>query len=321
LPVQYVTYGRNRVKVSRYWNTVLRAADDDGVAFTVTSGHRTEQEQQRLFDQNMIRPGVPKKGRPLTAVPNRNAPHIRTGRANHALDIDSLDGGEARFERWIESQGARIEWINTVRGEPWHGEVSREDLERLARKFRARARRRRAKPKPKPKPRRPPTKLNAAGIRHLIEFEGEVLHAYNDPAGHATFGVGHLLHRGRCTAADFRKFGSKQRPLPREQARKLSRELLADDVARFERAVVRHVPLRWRGSHDRFNALVSLAFNLGEEILTPAPPLQSVGEALRGRSARAVAAAILLFDKAGGRTLPGLARRRRAERALFLRNK
>lgn len=170
MPVRYVDYHGKRV--SRYWNTVLRAADADGVSFHVTSGHRTMAEQQRLFDQNMIRPGVPKPGRPLTAVPNRNAPHIRTGRANHALDISSLDGGETRFERWIESQGASIDWINTVRGEPWHGEVSREDLERLARKLR-----RRAKPKPKRKPktqaerdRELATRLRRHGARFAIEI-------------------------------------------------------------------------------------------------------------------------------------------------------
>src|SRR5215207_5152933 len=81
-------YGK---RVSRRWNRVLRAADRAGVKFHLTSGHRTMREQWALYNQNMQSPGVPKPGRPLTAFPSPNAPHIRIGRAAHALDINSLD--------------------------------------------------------------------------------------------------------------------------------------------------------------------------------------------------------------------------------------
>jgi hypothetical protein len=137
MAVVYRRYGRNNVLVSRRWYRVLTAADKAKVRFTVTSGHRTIAEQWRLFRQNMRWDGrrwVPRPGRPLTAFPSPTAPHIRTGLAAHAIDVNTLDGGEARLERWIDRQG--VDWKNTVRGEAWHGELSTRDLRRLDRKLR-----------------------------------------------------------------------------------------------------------------------------------------------------------------------------------------
>lgn len=115
--------------MSGAWDTVLTQAARDGVVFTLNSGKRTMAEQQALFNQNMIRAGVPKLGHAFTAVPSRTAPHIRVGFPNHALDIDSLDGGEARLEEWVEEHG--VDWKNTVSGESWHGEVSLAGLTKL----------------------------------------------------------------------------------------------------------------------------------------------------------------------------------------------
>jgi lysozyme len=174
--------------------------------------------------------------------------------------------------------------------------------------------------------RRPPSRLNQAGIDFLVRQEGEVLHAYDDPAGHATFGVGHLLHHGRVTASDIAAYGSKEHPKDRDKMRKLSRRFLNDDVTKHERAVMAEVPERWRGSHDRFNAFTSLSFNLGEEILTPEAPLKDVGLALRQKPDKTgvtrMVHAVEEFNKGGSppRTLPGLKSRREAEANLIRRN-
>lgn len=298
--VEYVPYGNGK-KVSKVWHRILTEADRQRVGFTVTSGHRTEDEQRALFNQNMHRVNgrwVPKPGRPLTAWPSPTAPHIRTGRPDHALDVNSRDGGEARLERWIESQGAHIEWMNTVPGEPWHGEVSREDLMRLYRKFR-----------PKPPP-RPKTKTSAAGVDFIASFEGLRLKAYkaHPSERHWTIGHGH--------------YGPDVKPgMTITRAR--ARQLLRQDLRRFERAVVKHVPPRWRRQPYRFDALLSCAFNLGEGVLTPEPPLTSLGRALWAEevskaNADRIAAAIRLYDKAGGERLAGLTRRRRAEARMFV---
>lgn len=171
--------------------------------------------------------------------------------------------------------------------------------------------------------RRPPAQLDRAGLDFIEKHEGLVLYAYNDPAGFATFGVGHLLGKRPVNSSDRSKYGTKEHPKPQADMRAAADALLRADAARFEKAVVAHVPLRWRRSQDRFNAFVSLAFNLGEEVLTPRPPLTSLGQALGGKSLKSVLDAVLLYDKAGSppHALPGLTRRRHDEAALIRRNK
>ena len=61
-------------RVSIPWFQVLTAARRDGIAFTLTDGHRTLAEQADRY-------AVYKRfGRPLAARPSATAPHIRTGR-------------------------------------------------------------------------------------------------------------------------------------------------------------------------------------------------------------------------------------------------
>jgi hypothetical protein len=138
MAVKYWTYGRNRVKLSTQWAAVLRRADNT-VDFTINSGHRTFAQQQALYDQNMIAPGVPKPNHPLTAVPSHSAPHIRTDRPDHALDVNSRDGGEQRLQNWLNSHRgvrARGRAVNTVTNEAWHLEISRASLAWLYFKYR-----------------------------------------------------------------------------------------------------------------------------------------------------------------------------------------
>jgi hypothetical protein len=124
MTVTYVRYGPRRLRVSREWAIVLTAADRAGVAFTLNSGHRTFAEQAELRRRYLAGTGN------LAAVPSHAAPHIRTGRPDHAIDVDALDGGETRLQRWLERQGARP--TNPVRGEAWHVELPLADLRRLA---------------------------------------------------------------------------------------------------------------------------------------------------------------------------------------------
>ena len=72
------------------------------------------------------------------------------------------------------------------------------------------------------------------GVDFLIAGEGFIPYAYNDSQNHATFGVGHLLHRGPVTAADRARWGTKAKPKPRELVVRVLREDLAN---RFEPAV------------------------------------------------------------------------------------
>ncbi len=101
--------------------------------------------------------------------------------------------------------------------------------------------------------------LSDRGATLIADFEGIRLHAYNDPVGYCTVGVGHLLHLSGCTQGDYVRWGTSARP---KMSRAEAYALLRKDVSRFEDTVeqVIKVPL----SQAQFDALVSLAFNIGQ---------------------------------------------------------
>lgn len=134
----------------------------------------------------------------------------------------------------------------------------------------------------------------------IKEYEGLRLHAYQDSAGVWTIGWGHTgdVKRGQSITV--------------HQAE----ALLALDIGIAAAAVNRHVeaPL----SQNMFDALVSFTFNLGEERLAQSTLLKK----LNLRDYHAAANEFTKWTKATvkGRkvTLPGLVRRRAAERAMFV---
>ena len=113
-------------RVSAEWHAVLTAARRDGVSFLVTDGHRTFAEQADRFAV------FQRDGHPVAARPSDTAPHIRTDRPDHAIDVNALDGGAGRLAAWLRRNGADATF--PVPGEAWHIEVPRDDLERLARR-------------------------------------------------------------------------------------------------------------------------------------------------------------------------------------------
>jgi hypothetical protein len=133
LAVRYKRFDGKPVSVA--WHRVLTRARNKGVRFRLNSGHRTFAEQQALFDQNMVAPGVPKPGRPLTAVPSHAAPHIRTGRADHALDVGPDPASAQNLARWLNARGRLLGARFTVPGEWWHIEVRLSALGRLAQRI------------------------------------------------------------------------------------------------------------------------------------------------------------------------------------------
>lgn len=144
--------------------------------------------------------------------------------------------------------------------------------------------------------------MSANGLAFLSREEGLRTEPYNDSAGHATIGVGHLIHRGPVTAADRAKF--------RGFTRADAVALLRRDVSSRERAVDRlvHVGL----SQNEFDALVSLVFNIGEGEAGFAG--STVRRKLNAGDRHGAADAFLMWKRGG----PGLIFRRRRERALFL---
>lgn len=106
-------------------------------------------------------------------------------------------------------------------------------------------------------------------------------------------------------------------PLRDEDNRIWSKEELVEifkvDLASFERGVLRLVP-GVVGRQGSFDALVSFAFNAGLGNLQRST--------IRMRANRGdwegAAEAFMAWTKGGGKVLPGLVRRREAEKALFL---
>ena len=138
--------------------------------------------------------------------------------------------------------------------------------------------------------------LSPAGLALIKQFEGLRTRAYLCPAGVWTIGYGstgrHVIQGLVVTA---------------EQAE----EMLRGDLLRFEEAVRRYALPATQGQYD---ALVSLAFNIGITAFARSTLLRRH----RMGDHEGAAGEFQRWDKVRGRALPGLARRRAAERKLYL---
>lgn len=139
-------------------------------------------------------------------------------------------------------------------------------------------------------------KINPEGLKLLQSFEGLYLEAYQDAVGVWTIGWGATegVEPGmQITVAEAEK-------------------MLQDELDKFEAAVADAV--RVQINDNQFSALVSFSYNLGARSLFESTLLQLLNQ---GKFQEA-ADEFPRWDKAGGQSLLGLSRRRRAERALFL---
>jgi lysozyme len=160
-------------------------------------------------------------------------------------------------------------------------------------------------------------RLSSRGVSLIARFEGFRGYAYNDPAGHATVGYGRLLHLGRVTAEDARRWGTKEHPKVTVSTARLMLRADARSKAEIHVQAFVKVPLR----QAEYDALVSLVFNIGGGAFKSSTVLRELNAGNRFKAA----CAFLLFTKAtvNGRlvSLPGLVRRRAAESRLFLSKK
>lgn len=133
------------------------------------------------------------------------------------------------------------------------------------------------------------------GRQIIEEAEGLRLEAYRCPAGRWTIGYGHTgdVEQGQRIA--------------KHQAE----VILEFDLTRFEQAVTKLAP---KATGPQFSACVSLAFNIGIDAFAKSTLLKELNA---GRIQNA-AAEFMKWTYAKGHVLPGLVKRRAAERALFL---
>lgn len=134
------------------------------------------------------------------------------------------------------------------------------------------------------------------GIELIKKYEGCRLEAYRCPAGVWTIGYGHT------------KGVREGQRVSREEAERM----LVEDLQYYENMVGMLVAVPLTG--DQVGALVSLAYNIGVEALRKSTVLKLINA---GAKEAEVRKAWAMWNKAGGKVLPGLAKRREAELALF----
>jgi GH24 family phage-related lysozyme (muramidase) len=148
-------------------------------------------------------------------------------------------------------------------------------------------------------------------IKH---HEGVKTRPYQCPALIWSVGVGHVIDPSHIAV----KYEERRNlPIPDGWDRSLAMDevdaILAQDLAKFERGVARLCPAAL-GNQGIFDALVSFSFNVG------LGNLQRSG--LRMKTNRGdfdeAADEFLKWTKAAGKVLPGLVKRRKDERAMYL---
>lgn len=140
-------------------------------------------------------------------------------------------------------------------------------------------------------------KTSQKGIDLIKKFEGTVLKVYKDAVGLPTIGIGHLIKKGEVFTT-----------ITQQQAE----ELLAKDLKQFEEGVSTSVKVAL--TQNQFDALVSFAFNLGMGNVNSSTLLKK----LNAGDIQGAANEFLRWNRAGNKVLPGLAKRRLAEKELFL---
>ena len=165
-------------------------------------------------------------------------------------------------------------------------------------------------------------KTSDVGIHLMHKFEGYRNKPYKCSAKIWTVGWGHAMYSDQLRLPNVRKENytgmiRDDYQLKPEDNRVWSKEELVEmfkaDLESFERAVLRLVP-GCAGHQGRFDALVCLAYNIGAGNLQRSTIRM---KANRG-DWEGAAEAFMAWTKGGGKVLPGLVKRRQAEKALFL---
>lgn len=143
-----------------------------------------------------------------------------------------------------------------------------------------------------------PQHTGAGGIALIKSFEGLRLEKYQDAVGKWTIGYGHLI--------------LPTESFPHAITEAEAEALLRSDLQMTERGVHKAVTVAL--NQNQFDALVSFTFNLGAGNLQSSTLLKLLNQGEYTQAAEQ----FLRWNKAGGKVLTGLTRRREAERKLFL---
>lgn len=171
-------------------------------------------------------------------------------------------------------------------------------------------------------------KLSEAGAALMHQYEGFRDRPYQCPAHIWTIGYGHVLYQDQIRLPMVRPPGKTREdipmirseyPLRSEHNRVWSKDeitqLFAADVGPTERGILRLAP-SVAGRQGAFDACVSFAFNAGLGNFQKS----TIRMKTNRQEWEAAAEAFMAWTRGGGRELPGLVKRRKAEKALYLSN-
>lgn len=145
-------------------------------------------------------------------------------------------------------------------------------------------------------------KTSSSGINLIKSFEGKRLKAYDDGVGVWTIGFGTIKYPNGVRV-------KKGDTCTEEQAE----TYLKNDLVKFENAINRLVKVLL--TQNQFDALASFTYNLGETNLSTSTLLKK----LNAKDYKGAADQFERWNKAGGKVMNGLTRRRKAEKELFLK--
>ncbi len=146
------------------------------------------------------------------------------------------------------------------------------------------------------------TKLSQKGLELIKQFEGLSLVPYVCSGGINTIGFGNTYY------TNGKKVTLQDKPITKQQAE----ELLKFSLSTYEKAVDSFC--RDDISQSQFDALVSFAYNLGTGALQKSTLIKKVNANPKDVT---IAEEFMKWNKANGKVLVGLTKRRQAEANLY----
>ena len=146
------------------------------------------------------------------------------------------------------------------------------------------------------------TKLSQKGLELIKSFEGLSLKPYVCAGGINTIGYGNTYY------TNGKKVTLQDKPITKEQAE----ELLKHSLSTYEKAVDSFC--RDDISQNQFDALVSFCYNVGTGALQKSTLIKKVNANSKDVT---ISDEFMKWNKANGRVLVGLTRRRQAESKLY----
>ncbi|MEH7901769.1 lysozyme [Rhizobium laguerreae] len=155
----------------------------------------------------------------------------------------------------------------------------------------------------------PPRRILFVSLGLIKRFEGWFPDVYNDPVGYCTIGWGHLIEKKLCRNVATDKLGAfSPRPLDPDRGQ----SLLIKDTWPARRAVQRLVKVQV--TDRQFGALTSFVYNVGAENFRRSTMLRMLNTGNISGAQREFSR----WNRARGKVLPGLVRRRACEAELFM---